>query len=178
MTISRLTAFLLVVPAVCTVLLLAGCSSASNDVPLSTGAPTARAQDPTPRPTVSAPSVEQTGDVFALAVGDCLNDGTDTHVSEVPTVDCATAHDLEVYYEFDLPDAEAFPGTGPVGDAAETGCRNQFDSFVGVSYDQSILAFTEYVPTETSWGSGDRTVICVLGDPNGKTTGTLRGAAS
>lgn len=159
--------------ALCTVLLLAGCSGEGSARGSGTAAPTG-ATTSSPAAT-TAPTTR--ADVFSLSVGDCLNDTSETRVSDVPTVDCTTPHDLEVFYDFALADADAYPGAGPIQDAAETGCTSQFASYVGLEYDKSILAFTEYVPTESSWEEGDRTVTCVLGDPNGTSTGSLRGAA-
>ncbi|MFB2581762.1 septum formation family protein [Herbiconiux sp. P15] len=125
--------------------------------------------------------IEQTDtDVFTLAVGDCINDtsGDDvTEVSEVPTVDCAAEHDLEVYAEFEIAGDE-FPGDDAVTAEADEKCLAEFEPFVGIAYDSSIYGFTYFTPTEASWTEGDdRLVSCLIGDPNGKTTGSLAGAA-
>ena len=45
------------------------------------------------------------GNVFQLKVGDCFNGAATGTVSDVSTVDCATAHDAEVYFIFDYPNA-------------------------------------------------------------------------
>ncbi|MCU1482034.1 MAG: hypothetical protein JWQ19_2820 [Subtercola sp.] len=124
----------------------------------------------------SGESSPQTQDVFSLTVGDCIDGTSVGEVTDVPTVDCATPHDLEVFYDFDLT-GDTFPGDSVVSDAAKAGCQAQFDSFVKIAYADSALDFTEYTPTQESWSSGDRTVSCVVGDPNGKTTGSLAGAA-
>ena len=152
------------------VLSLGACAgSPTPSTPLSTGAE---------RPSASATAPDaQNADVFDLKVGDCLIDSSATTVSDVPTVDCGAPHDLEVFYEFDLTGSGDYPGSGSVQQTAEAGCEPSFETFVGLAYDASSLDFTEYVPTETSWNSGDRTVTCVLGDPNGTSTGTLKGAA-
>ncbi|MCT9819366.1 septum formation family protein [Microbacterium sp. W1N] len=118
-----------------------------------------------------------TTDVFTLAVGDCLNDLTDAEVTEVPVVPCSEPHDSEVYFEFSLDDGE-FPGATAVTDAADQGCYDAFAAFVGLAYEDSVLVFGNYVPTQESWESGnDRLVSCMIGDPEGPTTGSLAGAA-
>lgn len=116
-------------------------------------------------------------DVFTLAVGDCLNDSTESEVTEVPIVDCADEHDFEVYADFEL-SGDAFPGDAAITEESDARCQSEFDSFVGISYDDSVYGFTYFAPTEGSWTDGDdRLVSCLIGDPNGKITGTLKGAA-
>ncbi len=171
----------LIVAALCTAT-LAGCSAQPASNPQqNSGSPTSQAQAHTPAQSSSSASAapgasEHTQDVFSLAVGDCVDGTSVGAVTDVPTVACAAPHDLEVFYDFDLTGG-AYPGDSVVSDAAKAGCEAQFDSFVGLTYADSALDFTEYTPTADSWRSGDRTVSCVIGDPNGKTTGTLRGAA-
>ena len=122
--------------------------------------------------------IEQTDtDVFTLAVGDCMNDTSSTEVTEVPIVDCADAHDFEVYYDFQL-DGTDYPGDEAVDTDANAGCLEAFDSFVGISYDESKYDYTYFTPTEGSWTDGDdRLVSCLIGDANGKLTGSLKGVA-
>jgi hypothetical protein len=122
--------------------------------------------------------IEQTDtDVFALSVGQCLNDTSDTEVTEVPLVDCADEHDFEVYSEFEL-EGDEFPGSDAIDTQADAQCLTAFESFAGISYDQSTLGYTYFTPTEGSWNDGDdRLVSCLIGDPAGKVTGTLQGAA-
>lgn len=128
--------------------------------------------------TTGAQIDQQDTDVFTLEVGDCLNDATAaSEVSELPLVDCAEEHDSEVFYEFDLPDAEAFPAA-TIDDDAAAGCQEHFESFVGLPYEESTLVFSAYQPTMESWiQADDRAVSCVVSDPAGKVKGSLRGAA-
>lgn len=114
-----------------------------------------------------------TSDVFAMAVGDCLNEPSGTQVSEVEFVPCDQPHDYEVYAELELP-AGDYPTD--VDAQAETYCTEQFTSFVGVSFDESTLSLTYFTPTMDSWGEGDHLVSCIIVDPAGQTTGTLAGA--
>ncbi|TQL53453.1 septum formation family protein [Subtercola boreus] len=176
--LHRSSALLAVAGALSAVLVLTGCSAGTSDSPLATGAATAPASPGSSvDPSTPHPAETVTADVFSLKVGDCLDNTSDTSVSEVPTIDCAAPHDLEVFYDYALADSVTYPGTGALQQSAEESCKSQFAAFVGVGYDLSILAFTEYVPTETSWAGGDRTVTCVLGDPNAKSIGSQRGTA-
>ena len=113
-----------------------------------------------------------------LRVGDCLPfvDYTDVDaVYELPVVPCEQPHSDEVFFIFDL-DGTDFPGDTAVTDAAWDGCLAEFESFVGVSYEQSELDFYNYQPTKSTWiRSGDRTVQCILFSYE-DVTGTLQDA--
>jgi hypothetical protein len=126
----------------------------------------------------SGEEIDQTDtDVFALTVGQCLNDTSGTEVSEVPIVDCADEHDFEVYEDFEL-EGDEFPGDEAVDAQADAGCLAAFEGFTGITYDDSLYGYTYFTPTETSWTEGDdRLVSCLVGDPNGKTSGSLAGVA-
>ena len=100
-------------------------------------------------------------------VGTCLD------VNGAP-VDCATAHDSELYAVVDLPDG-AWPGQEAVDASAEQACLDQFAGYVGVAYDQSALEFAYLPPDDTSWAAGDRQVGCLAVDPAGPLTGSVRG---
>jgi hypothetical protein len=118
-----------------------------------------------------------TADVFTLKVGDCLQEATSEEVSQVEAVPCSDPHDDEIYYEFTMADGE-FPGEEAIYTAADEQCLPQFDTFVGLAYDQSVLDWYPYVPTEGSWTEGgDRVVQCVIYEPNVRTTGSLAGVA-
>lgn len=117
---------------------------------------------------------EQT-DAFALQVGDCLNDGSATgEVTTVPTVPCSEPHDSEVYAAFELGQS-SYPGEEIVQGKADAQCLTAFDQFVGEPYLESRLDFAYYYPTAESWASGDREILCVIYDPEGPVTGSLRG---
>ncbi len=116
-------------------------------------------------------------DVFEMAVGDCLNEQTSESetVETIPAVPCSEPHDLEAYFSYDLTETE-FPGQDAVYDLADQGCYDAFPAFVGISYEESTLGFSYYVPSPESWEAGDREVMCLIYDA-APTTGTLAGAA-
>lgn len=115
-------------------------------------------------------------DVFALAIGDCLNDlSALDEVTSVPLVDCNEPHDSEVFATTDSAATE-FPGDSALFDELTVFCQGQaYTDFVGIPYADSIYGTSGYVPTEGSWGSGDRELLCTIGTPNEQTTGSLKG---
>jgi hypothetical protein len=115
--------------------------------------------------------------VFDLAVGDCFDDPVSGgEISSVTAVDCATPHDNEVYAVYDF-DGTEYPGSGELTATADEGCESRFEDYVGIAYLDSALFYTHLVPTEESWGTGDREIVCVLYEPNEKLTGSMQGAA-
>lgn len=131
--------------------------------------------DSTPGP--SAGSTGSSTDVFTLNVGDCINDADlEGKVSTVPNVDCAQPHDSEAFGGITIADGD-FPGAAAVKTQSETGCSAQFATFVGIDYSASTLDYSYFYPTAESWAQGDREIVCLIADPGGKTTGSLKGAA-
>ena len=138
--------------------------------------------DEATRDEAGAVASEGSVDAFSVKLGDCLNEpipaGTALQeVEEVAAAPCGQPHDGEVYAVFDLPDGD-FPGDDAVGKAGEERCVADFEGFIGMPYDDSALEFFTYQPTEASWETqDDREIVCVVVDPNVKTTGTLKGVA-
>lgn len=116
--------------------------------------------------------------VFDLGVGDCFNSDDADELSTVQTVDCADAHDFEVYWVFDYDAGSdaAYAGAGPLNEAAETGCAGSFEGFVGRSYESSELYVYYLTPSPESWDDGDREIVCSVYLPDEKLTGSMRNA--
>ena len=101
-------------------------------------------------------------DVFTLKVGDCLNDGvTETELSTVPVVPCDEPHDSEVYAAV-IMDDEEYPGADATIAFADEQCYEEFEDFVGISYDESIYGFSYLYPSQESWDGGDREILCQI----------------
>lgn len=113
-----------------------------------------------------------------LEVGDCLpfvDYGDTEQIYELPVVSCDQPHTDEVFFIFEVDDEE-FPGEDALGESAWDGCAAQFDTYVGVPYEDSVLDFYTYQPTEISWArADDRMVQCILFSYE-DVTGTLEGA--
>ncbi len=117
-------------------------------------------------------------DVFAIAVGDCLNDSSvaEEQVSSLPIVPCSEPHDSEVYSAFDLTTAE-LPTDEELAAAVEENCGSAFEQFIGLAYEESLYYVSYFSPSAESWATGDREVLCTVYDQAGQTTGSLEGIA-
>lgn len=121
----------------------------------------------------------QGADVFTIKVGDCFNydDSSAATVSAVDIVPCTDAHDYEAY-ESVIMDGDTYPGVTATQDQADADCLAPFESYVGISYNDSSLSYTSFYPTQDTWDvKNDREILCLVTDPNGQTTGSLKGAA-
>jgi len=141
-------------------LLVAGCSDAAAPAPSPTTSPTSSPSDP-----------------FDVDVGNCVDSTTGAgEVTEIPVVPCSGPHVGEAYAAVRMSDGATFPGEEAVVEAAR-GCEEPFEEFVGVPLRGSQLKVTYFHPTEQSWATGDREILCVVSDPRGPVEGSLRGAA-
>lgn len=112
-------------------------------------------------------------DVFSIVVGDCLNDASVAEeVNSLPIVPCTEPHDSEVYHAFDLTTAE-LPTDVELETAILDGCYPEFETFIGLSYDDSMYYIGYYSPSVESWADGDREILCTVYDEAGQTTGSL-----
>jgi uncharacterized RDD family membrane protein YckC len=141
----------------------------------STVPPAAETPAPTQAQETAAPGAGEV-DVFDLKVGDCLADSAPRgeEVSSVQSVPCSEPHSEEIYAAVTLPEGD-FPGTEAMDAQADELCAAEFESFVGLPYEESVLYLTYLTPTRESWSEGDREVICSVYDPAGEVSGSLRG---
>lgn len=134
-------------------------------------------EEPEPEPTETEEPLEaEDQDVNVLVVGDCLNEmevDYDDSVSTVPIVDCSEPHDLEVYHGGSLDGGLDFPGRDEVIELVDEGCYEAFETFVGIPIEDSSLSFQTLFPMEESWELGDREYLCLVGQFDEQTTGTL-----
>ena len=118
------------------------------------------------------------GDVFTLDVGTCFDDTDETAISSVPEVDCSDPHDNEVFAVLDYTESDTYPGSEAMNDAAQDLCIDAFEEYVGLPYEESELEVFPITPTEGSWDSGDREIICALYNLDfSKLIGSMQGAA-
>jgi len=118
--------------------------------------------------------------VFEIQVGDCYNlpEEDATEVETMAAVPCGDPHEAEAYHEIEI-EGDEFPGAGVVDEQAATECQAEFDTFIGMPYDQSTLDFYYLSPTQDTWEQlDDRLISCLVYDPaNAEITGSLEGAA-
>ncbi len=104
--------------------------------------------------------------LFDTAAGDCWNDpgeaSSNGQLATVSQVPCEEAHTYEVYAVVDLPgDAgAAYPGDTAVAIEGSQLCRDRFEAYIGIPYEESPLDSGVVYPTSESWSEGDREVIC------------------
>ena len=165
------------IAAVITALTLAACVGGGEGTETTTTAPAVETSAPT-QAQETAPAGAEEVNVFALEVGDCLTDYRATEgVVSVPTVPCSEPHSGEIYAVVPLPEGDGnYPGVEAISAQAEEKCIAEFEGFVGLSYEESVLEFSYLAPEETEWDAGDREVLCTIHDPAGQTTGTLADA--
>jgi hypothetical protein len=115
--------------------------------------------------------------VDELTVGDCLrfSGALGEVILGLPTVPCSEPHTEEVFATVNLPEGD-FPGMDAIAQQGEELCFAEFEGFVGLPYEVSVLEMGLYPPEEENWLAGDRMVVCVVSDPAGDTTGTLADA--
>jgi hypothetical protein len=118
--------------------------------------------------------ITEGGDVsaFSLAVGDCLNDLTETEVTSVAAIPCAEPHESEVYALFDLEDG-AWPGDATIEEQAGTGCAERLQSDYPEVFDDTNVDIFYLQPTEQTWETGDREIVCLTFYLDGQRTGSL-----
>ena len=109
--------------------------------------------------------------VHNLEVGDCLAKPPPEDESSVPTVPCSEPHSHEVFAAVTLPAGDS-PGMDAVNTQADELCFAEFNGFVGLSYEESVLMLNIWI-IETST---ETVVVCMVYDPAGDTTGTLADA--
>lgn len=115
---------------------------------------------------------------FRIQVGDCLRGIETGLVESADGVSCDSRHQYEVYHRYEFPESD-YPGDSIVGTTADAQCLAAFESFVGLSYPDSIYGYTTLRPVQDSWDQvGDREVLCLIGKYDGsEKTGTARGTS-
>jgi len=129
-------------------------------------------------------------EVDDISVGDCLNIPEEDVFYEIDPIDCGEAHELEVFALIDLSTlssefsiAAPHPGDEAVTDAALDACYDEFEGYVGMPYEDSVLYLDVFTPTFEGWSEvDDRIANCLIFEVNASeteivmSTGTLRNA--
>ncbi|MDQ3689620.1 MAG: septum formation family protein [Chloroflexota bacterium] len=114
-----------------------------------------------------AGSLESAGNVSVdeLREGDCFNAAADDEISEVDGVPCTEAHQYEVFAIATREGDGSFPPDSELEAIFVEVCEPEFEPYVGAPYATSEIFGQMISPSEESWGSGDRSFICLLVDP-------------
>ncbi len=151
-------------------------TAAPTPTPTPTPSPT-ESPEPTPTPVTEYQAPED------LVVGDCY-DPIEDEESEVLLAAairaCDDPHLHEVFGLVDLPDPAGapFPIERDIEDASIELCDPAFETYVGVSIDDSSYSYLYYTPTEGTWADGDRVVMCVVDDRGDFISGTVKGTGN
>jgi hypothetical protein len=122
----------------------------------------------------TAPTAPVKVDAYKLEVGDCYAEVPEGELITVPVVPCAEPHIYEVYAQLSIPEGD-YPGDDAIFEQTDELCIAEFEPFVGLSYEESVLDVFYLSPTEESWLAGDHAVTCSVYDPGEDVTGSLRG---
>jgi Septum formation len=136
--------------------------------------PTVETSAPAEETAPTAPTAPVEVDAYKLEVGDCFAEVPEGELVTVPVVPCAEPHIYEVYAQLMIPEGD-YPGDDAVFEQTDELCIAEFEPFVGLSYEESVLDVFYLSPTEESWLDGDRAVTCSIYDPGEDVSGSLRG---
>ena len=131
------------------------------------------------QPEETRPTEPEEVDIVDLKVGDCLAEFPPEEgevIFSIQTMPCSEPHSEEIFAAVALPDGDGdFPGMEAIDAQAERLCVAEFEGFVGLSYEESVLYVGLVTPSEESWTQGDRSILCTIYDPAGEVSGSLRG---
>jgi hypothetical protein len=112
----------------------------------------------------------------AFDLGGCFDSPASGNVLDIEFVDCAQAHEFEVYGVDAFADG-AYPGDETIRDLAVDFCETAFEDYVSVDYYDSTLDYDAYVPDDASWEQGDRELACYAYSLDGEQlTDSVRGS--
>ena len=127
------------------------------------------------------PEIQETTDVFTAfneaPPGPCFEvQASGGVLSDWTEVSCDGPRQIEV--TFAAPYEEGpYPGDNYLVDNADSTCREAFETYVGISAEQSIFDYDWLIPDEDLWANGVRSGIClVVSDDGSPITETVKGS--
>lgn len=145
-----------------------GAASATKPATTSSPTPTptaARSASATPTPSSTRPLAKSRSIYWAASKpGMCLV-LPDDDVYNVTRTDCRVKHDAEVMVRARLRGG-AWPGEDAVDEQALKVCSAAFPRYVGLALDESLLDVDYISADRAGWEDGDRSLICLVYDPN------------
>ncbi|MFD5325667.1 DUF4190 domain-containing protein [Streptomyces sp. NPDC127092] len=114
---------------------------------------------------------------FSLRKGDCFRvDGKlESYTTDVDTVPCTSPHEGEVTGSFKLSGFTRWPGEDAIDRVAEDRCDRTNNAYALDTWavPEDALVYY-YIPTKSSWRTGDRTVTCAFATEKEPFTASLR----
>lgn len=116
--------------------------------------------------------------VTQVAVGDCMGPllGDGAQIERITPVPCSEPHAWEAYASTTIEGVSKLPSPEDLQRRIESLCIPAFEEFVGLPLQQSEYMVQPLTPTENTWRSGDRTIMCLVGTAAGGVTGSLKGS--
>lgn len=105
--------------------------------------------------------------LFTLRLGECFDapEGTDI-IGGVVAKSCTEVHQFEVFGFGELSERDEFQAE-EIAAEADAICVPEFERYVGIPATESKLSLMHLSPTLASWESDDRSVTCLLLNPEG-----------
>ncbi|MCF4120688.1 DUF4190 domain-containing protein [Antribacter sp. KLBMP9083] len=116
---------------------------------------------------------------YSVTIGECfaMPPADDIDLTALEVQDCAGPHDAEFYAVQELPSGE-YPGEESIFTSGDDYCLTEFNTYVGIDYDDSEFDFGYFYPTAKSWAFGDREINCYAATVDGsQLTGSVQGIA-
>jgi hypothetical protein len=119
--------------------------------------------EPAARPSSAAGHGVETS-IFEIEAGDCFTIAGLDEIETVDVVPCDEPHVYEAFAVVEHPagDDEPYPGEDETLEYSDAACRDEFEGYVGTSYDDSDLVITSVYPSSATWSLGDRAITCAL----------------
>jgi hypothetical protein len=122
-----------------------------------------------------------------LKAGQCFNtvdeklsdfgkENDNNRTGSVDVVDCVKEHDAEAFavYEIQSGDDDPYPGVPKVTADAQTSCVKYLRTYLDGAEPPSTVKLYFYLPPYDDWKAHHRTVICFLGSPDSRLTGSVK----
>jgi hypothetical protein len=99
-----------------------------------------------------------------------LDRSAEVALEDWPVVRCDEPHQFEHLLTFDAPSPlESYPTDDAYDALVVEACLPAFEAYTGIAYDLAVtIEITSVVPTEASWNTGDRRIICLLESADGR----------
>jgi hypothetical protein len=138
--------------------------------------PAAGGHGSSPTPATSSQSGTLSTNVFSLRPGQCFQNPpanqTVLGVTYVTVVPCSTAHNAQVFVQFNATGA-GYPGVQALKRQADTGCHARIRQNVQTSKIKNTMTLHYLYPLQSSWTSGHKTISCLIVNSKANLTSSL-----
>ena len=124
-----------------------------------------------PTPTAVATRYDHPEDVVVGQCFDPIDDKDDGVLLAAILRSCNEPHGLELFGrpELNFDAGAAWPGDEIVDPSSEDACDALFLEYVGIAYQDSSWSYSFIRPSEQTWATGDRGIMCLIEAAEGET---------